>query len=92
MVSPEVTADGLHDIPFREQAGLPGRGAATSAGSYPKLVTQEFFVDDAVELLVSQFPTGPVVDFPSVVDDQLVLYTVGGTAVFRNTVIREFSV
>ncbi|MGW3463575.1 GH32 C-terminal domain-containing protein, partial [Streptomyces olivaceoviridis] len=45
----------------------------------------EMFVDDGRYVHSAEV-------FPYLVDDRLALFSVGGTAVFRNTVIREFAV
>ncbi|MGW2647284.1 glycoside hydrolase family 32 protein [Streptomyces sp. NPDC001393] len=45
----------------------------------------EMFVDDGRYVHSSEV-------FPYLVDDRLALFTAGGTAVFRNTVVREFAV
>ncbi len=45
----------------------------------------EMFVDDGRHVHSTEV-------FPYLIDDRLALFAVGGTAVFRNTVIREFSV
>ncbi|SOD90842.1 GH32 C-terminal domain-containing protein [Streptomyces sp. Ag109_G2-15] len=45
----------------------------------------EMFVDDGRYVHSSEV-------FPYLVDDRLALFTAGGTAVFRNTVVREFTV
>jgi levanbiose-producing levanase len=44
----------------------------------------EMFVDDGRYVHSSQA-------FPYLIDTGLALFSIGGTAVFRNTVIREFS-